>query len=269
MARVTKENIAKAAADRRERIKGYMTQEPPVPFQVICQIEGLEPRGARSLIKSVQDELGIEYGGLGLRMRTDLMPYGLTPSTARLRQRLGDNLYLLLERGNDSGTVARNDISHRVGLNIREQIKAQQRPFNFDWKLSQIERLARELNRLTSLLWRIQMATKAINTLAKRGLEIKAQMAQLENELKGINSKLVAAGEGQTLEFDAGRVTITTSTVSRASGTTELVFDRARFLELDPTNPARQLAMTAGFVKLQDGTISGRSAVVQYSLRSK
>jgi hypothetical protein len=113
------------------------------------------------------------------------------------------------------------------------------------------------------------VASKAINTLAKRGLEIKAQMAQLENELKGINTKLVAAGEGQTLEFDNGRVTITTTTTSRPSGTTELVFDRSRFLELDPTDPARQLAMTAGFVKLEAGTIGGRAALVQYSLRTK
>jgi hypothetical protein len=147
MPKVTKAEINRAAQARRDRIQGYMTQEPPMPFLVICQIEGLEPRGARSLIKDIEKELGIEYGGLGLRMPTDLMPYGLTSSTQRLRQRLGDNLYLLLERGNDSGNVARNDISHRVGLNIREQIKAQQRPFNFDWKLSQIERLARELNR--------------------------------------------------------------------------------------------------------------------------
>jgi len=112
------------------------------------------------------------------------------------------------------------------------------------------------------------VATKATNALASRGLEIKAEIAKLDNELKGINTKLVKAG-AQTIELDAGRVTITAATESRPSGVYNLVFDRARFLELDPNHAARQLAISSGIIVLEQGVVAGRQSVVQYSLRSK
>lgn len=109
------------------------------------------------------------------------------------------------------------------------------------------------------------MATKAVNALAKRGLEIKAEIAKLQNELLGINTKLIAHG-AQTLQLDAGRVIVTAPTTERPSGTYELRFDKGRFLELDPNDQARQLAISSGIIVLEAGIISGRAAVVQYSL---
>jgi len=110
------------------------------------------------------------------------------------------------------------------------------------------------------------MASKSINTLAKRGLEIKAQMAQLTNELSGINTKLVKAG-AQTIELDTGRVTITAATESRASGTMNLVLNKTRFFELKPDDAARESALASGIVTIEQGTIAGRDSIVQYSLR--
>lgn len=110
------------------------------------------------------------------------------------------------------------------------------------------------------------MASKAINTLAKRGLEIKAAMAQLDNELKGINAKLVKAG-AQTIEIDTGRVTITAATEARPSGTMNLVLNKTRFFELKPDDAARESALASGIVTIEQGEIGGRPSIVQYSLR--
>lgn len=110
------------------------------------------------------------------------------------------------------------------------------------------------------------MATKSINTLAKRGLEIKSLMAQLQNELAGINTKLIKAG-AQTIELDAGRVTITAATEARPSGTMNLVLDKTRFFELKPDDAARESALASGIVRIEQGTIAGRDSIVQYSLK--
>jgi hypothetical protein len=71
----------------------------------------------------------------------------MTSATARLRQKLGDNVYLLRERGKDSSHFGRNEVAPRIGLNNRQQKRAEERPFTHDWTISQIERLARELGR--------------------------------------------------------------------------------------------------------------------------
>lgn len=112
------------------------------------------------------------------------------------------------------------------------------------------------------------MATKTINALASRGLEIKSLMTQLQNELAGINTKLVRAG-AQTIELDAGRVIITEATEARASGTMNLVLDKDRFFQLPPDNAARESALASGIVRIEQGTIAGRASVVQYSLKNK
>lgn len=141
------QDIIQAARERRDRIFGYMTQNPPMTVRTIREIEGINDRTARNIIKEIEAERGVTYEGLGTRDPRDTMPYGLTPSTLRLRQRLGDLVYLLTERGRESDKLGRHRVGPRIGLNNREQIRAEQRPFNHDWKLSQIERLARELNR--------------------------------------------------------------------------------------------------------------------------
>lgn len=147
MTRVSREHIMAAAAERRERIKGYMTQDPPLSFGRIRQMEGMTDRSLRQIVKELEAELGVQYMALHIQDQPGDAPYGLTTSTSRLRQKLADALYTLLERGSDGDKIGRHTAAPRVGLNNREQIRAESRPFNHDWKLSQIERLARELNR--------------------------------------------------------------------------------------------------------------------------
>jgi hypothetical protein len=143
MGQLTKEEIQSEAQARRDRILAFMQQDPPVPLTIICQIEGMAERACRAIVKDLEAEHGIEYMNISSKASKDAMPYGLTASTARLRQKLGDNLYALRERGNDSSHFGRNQVAPQVGLNNRAQLKAESRPFAYDWKLSEIERLAR------------------------------------------------------------------------------------------------------------------------------
>lgn len=144
---VSFQDIMDAAKERRERIYEYMIQDPPMTVRRIREVEGINDRTARNIIHEIEAEKGIEYKGIGTRDPRDTMPFGLTPSTLRLRQKLGDLVYLLTERGRESDRLGRHRVGPKIGLNSREQIRAEQRPFNHDWTLSQIERLARELNR--------------------------------------------------------------------------------------------------------------------------
>ena len=71
---------------------------------------------------------------------TPAMPEGLTSESSLLRSRLGDLVYHLSFRQKRHPL----EISKLVGLGSqRAQKLAQERPFAHDWKLSQIERLAK------------------------------------------------------------------------------------------------------------------------------
>jgi hypothetical protein len=126
-----------------------ITREPaPVPFKTILALEGMHDRSCRGIIWELEAELGIKYFGTPAAKGTkDAMPYGLTMATAGLRGKLADNLYQLRMRGKNHGQSGRNEVAPRVGLNSRQQLRAEERPFAHDWTLSQIERLARELGR--------------------------------------------------------------------------------------------------------------------------
>lgn len=148
MGHLTKEEVLSEAAARRERILTYITQDPPVPLANICVMEGMAERACRALIKSLEQEHSVDYFSTGTRRDPDEMPYGLTDATRHLRQRLADCLYQLRERGNDGNpSYGRSQLCPRVGLNIRQQRRAENKPFAHDWKLSEIERLAREIGR--------------------------------------------------------------------------------------------------------------------------
>jgi hypothetical protein len=146
MGQLTREDIQEEARARKERILSFITQDPPVPYNQIRLMEGMHDRACRQLIKEIEDEHGLDYLGTpASKTPKDALPYGLTSSTAHFRGRLGDHLYQLRHRGNNHDNFGRNQVAPRVGLNARQQLKAEERPFAHDWTLSQIERLAREL----------------------------------------------------------------------------------------------------------------------------
>lgn len=146
MGQLTREEIQLEAQRRKERILAYMTQDPPVPLNQIKLMEGMHDRACRILIQEIEQERGIKYlGSPASKTAKEALPYGLTNATARLRGRLGDHLYQLRERGNNHDNFGRNQVAPQIGLNARQQLRAEQTPFNHDWSLSQIERLARAL----------------------------------------------------------------------------------------------------------------------------
>jgi hypothetical protein len=111
------------------------------------------------------------------------------------------------------------------------------------------------------------MPSKQVNALAARGLEIKAEAARLENELRGINSQLIEAG-AQTIELTLGRVIITQPTHDRPSSTFDFRFDKEKFLALPTDHPLRIDIMSSGLGVLEQGVTKGRPSVVQYSLKN-
>jgi hypothetical protein len=142
---LTREEIQEEARRRKERILAYMTQDPPVPLAQIRLMEGMHDRACRQVVKEIEAEHGLSYMNEGSKAPKDAMPFGLSSSTNRLRGRLADHLYQLRNRGNNHDQFGRNQVAPKVGLNNRQQLKAEQTPFAHDWTLSQIERLAREL----------------------------------------------------------------------------------------------------------------------------
>jgi hypothetical protein len=149
MGQLTKDQILEEAAARKDRIREMITREPaPVPYKTILALEGMHDRACRGIIWELEAELGIKYLGTpASKGAKDELPYGLTAATAQLRGKLADNLYQLRMRGKDHSQSGRNELAPQIGLNARQQLRAEERPFAHDWTLSQIERLARALGR--------------------------------------------------------------------------------------------------------------------------
>ncbi len=131
------------AVARRERIKAMMEESPPPSLRRICEREGMGIKVVRDIINDM-GAFGRAYMDKNIRATSDEMPFGLTPATAHLRRKLGDLVYLVRERGDHKGP---NSLAPRIGLGYQAQRRASEAPFNHDWKLSEIERLAQELGR--------------------------------------------------------------------------------------------------------------------------
>lgn len=145
MGRHSRQEISEQAAERRNRILAYMTQDPPLPLPTIIKMEGMHDRSCRVIVKELDAEHELGYMANQLRRPyKDDMPHGLTTATSRFRMKLGNYVYMLRERGSDADSLSRGEVASKIGLNNRQQLRAENRPFNHDWTLSQIERLARE-----------------------------------------------------------------------------------------------------------------------------
>lgn len=130
---------------RKERVRKLITQPNPLPLSHIMAMEGMTERPLRQLIKEIEREEGIEYIGTPACKGEGSPPPGLTEATSRLRSNLANELYRITNPHNAFGIIGREDAAPLVGLNPRQQIRAENKPFTHDWTLSQIERLARTL----------------------------------------------------------------------------------------------------------------------------
>jgi hypothetical protein len=72
----------------------------------------------------------------------DDTPYGMDTESLAQRIKLGSLLYDLRE----SLKGDRVQVARLTGLNRNEQIAAEQRPFEHDWSISQIQRLAKAIS---------------------------------------------------------------------------------------------------------------------------
>ena len=75
----------------------------------------------------------------------------------------------------------------------------------------------------------------------------------------------IVGTEGETIETDEGKVTVTKQTQSRASGKITYSLDATKFLELDPH--VRANLIKKGIVKEGGQTIQGQKPVVKVSLK--
>lgn len=104
------------------------------PVRTIAQAEGLEHDYCRKICVKLSAANGIDYNPEKIHKRPEMSILGLTDNTRRLRSYLADKLYDL---GDDPRVIAK-----QIGMTLRSQKYARQRPFRHDWTLSQIERLA-------------------------------------------------------------------------------------------------------------------------------
>lgn len=121
-----------ASQSSYDDIKDYIAQGLSV--KSIALRVGMNELAARRIINS----LCPNYKGTV----ADTTPFGMDTESLAQRIKLGSLLYDLRESlGGD-----RVQISRLTGLNRNEQIAAEQRPFEHDWSISQMQRLAKAIS---------------------------------------------------------------------------------------------------------------------------
>jgi hypothetical protein len=101
----------------------------------IGQLEGLRADYAGRLRKAFATKHGLTI----TKGQGQDMPPGITEASRRFRGRLGDYLYKLL---NDKKLLPVT-VANRVGVPVKLQSRAYNKPNYYDWKLSELERLAK------------------------------------------------------------------------------------------------------------------------------
>lgn len=134
---------AAVKAERRERILKFVTSAEPVAFRNIMRIEGVSDSFLRKLITELEAEHGFKYFGTSASRVGDQPPVGLTEATFRFRSRLANELYKVAENPGKYGMANRAELASKIGMNSRTQNRAMNNPYDHDWTVSQIERLAR------------------------------------------------------------------------------------------------------------------------------
>lgn len=138
-----RKTVVKEAKARRERILQHITADPPLPLNTIAEMEGMHHTVARQIITELCEEHNLTYFNKWSRRSATDTPFGLTESTFRLRANLANAHFAARE----ARKKTHEQSCDMAGLNAHQQKRAENRPFNVDWKLSQIERLARALGR--------------------------------------------------------------------------------------------------------------------------
>jgi hypothetical protein len=126
--------VAARLTEREERMLAMMALGRPV--RTIAQLEGLEHDYCRKLVVKLANDNAVEYTPDNTLQKSKMPPVGVTEASRRMRSQLGDILHKLAT-ASDARTVAR-----QIGMSVRSQKYARETPFNHDWTLSEMERLA-------------------------------------------------------------------------------------------------------------------------------
>ena len=124
---------ARLRTEREERLRQFIIEQRPI--SAIAKLESLDLPYARVLVRRMVKDEGLEYNPPKITRQGKEPIVGLTEDTRKVRAKLGDYLAAL---GRDHRSIALN-----IGILFRSQQYARDRPFNYDWTLSNIERLAR------------------------------------------------------------------------------------------------------------------------------
>jgi hypothetical protein len=120
--------------EREQRFLQFIQRNDPV--RSVARMEGIDYDYALKLLRKVAKQHGLTYQPSRIRVGGKEEIVGITDESRPMRARLGDHLYHLNRRP----TV----VARQFGVTARRQKYAQDAPFNYDWSVSQIERLARD-----------------------------------------------------------------------------------------------------------------------------
>lgn len=124
---------------REKRILGYIEQQ--LTAAEIARREGLQPDYAIR----VRNQIAAKHG-LTIKDRSNkssAMPYGLDDESRRFRNRLGDDLWGLL----NLHKMAPMEVARKVGIPRKLQSKAINKPFAYNWSLGEIQQMAKLYNK--------------------------------------------------------------------------------------------------------------------------
>lgn len=123
--------------EREGRLRQFISENRPVA--VIAKLEALDFSYAKLLIRKLVKDEKLDYNPPKITKSGEQPIVGLTEDSERFRGRLADRLYAL---GDDHRAIALG-----TGIMLRSQKFARDRPFNYDWTVSNLERVARASNK--------------------------------------------------------------------------------------------------------------------------
>ncbi len=119
--------------EREGRLRQFIAENRPI--SAIAKLECLEFNYAKLLVKAIVATEGFDYQPERISKSGSQEIVGLTEETRHLRGQLGNALARLKDDP--------REVTLKTGVMFRSLKVARDKPNNFDWSLSQIERLAR------------------------------------------------------------------------------------------------------------------------------
>lgn len=131
------EKETRLRSSREDRLRQFIKENRPV--SAIAKLESLDFSYAKLLVRRLVKAENLCYDPPKIT-NSGLQPIiGLTDESYNFRSRLGNNLFAL---GEDHRQVTLD-----TGILFRSIKSARDKPFNYDWTLSQIERVGRANNK--------------------------------------------------------------------------------------------------------------------------